>query len=130
MSKLIHSNGRAAKRIQRKFRLARPGSVLILCVALLVLLALIGTAMISTTRVDRYSSVQHTSNTQVDLLMEGMKQVAVTAIAGDLWNSGTISPGYRVPYNYFLNTAANNSAGNNYDHWDMPAVDGQYHVST
>src|SRR3954469_17857558 len=88
---------RAPRRLNpRRLKMSRPGSVLILCVALLVLLALIGTAMISTTRVDRYSSVQHTSNTQVDLLMEGMKQVAVTAIAGDLWNSGTISPGYRV----------------------------------
>src|SRR3954462_6973051 len=123
MSKSIHSNGRAAKRIQRKFRLARPGSVLILCVALLVLLALIGTAMISTTRVDRYSSVQHTSNTQVDLLMEGMKQVAVSAIVGDLWNSGTFNPGYRVPYNY--SAAGANPSLKNYDLWDMPAVDGQ-----
>ena len=97
-------------RMQRRFRVSRPGSVLILCVALLVLLALIGTAMISTTRIDRYSAVQNTTNTQVDLLMEGMKQVAESAIVGDLYNSGTISTGYRAPYNY-------NNPSDTYDHW-------------
>ena len=37
----------------------RSGSVLILVVALLVLMALIGTAWISTARTDRYATVQH-----------------------------------------------------------------------
>src|SRR3954454_18430748 len=119
MSKSIPIQPRGMKRIQRKFRLSRPGSVLILCVALLVLLALIGTAMISTTRVDRYSSVQHTSNTQVDLLMEGMKQAPVPAIQGDLWDDSTADPVYRPPGNYNPGAAA---VVSRYDHWDKPAV--------
>jgi parallel beta-helix repeat protein len=54
---------------------ARPGSVLILVVALLVLLALMGTAFISTSRIDRSSSVQNTFNTEIDLLLQGVCQV-------------------------------------------------------
>src|SRR5205814_2193217 len=82
-------------RLQRRFTRSRPGSVLILCVALLVLLALIGTAMISTARVDRYSAVQHSYNTEVDLLVEGVKQLAEGAIVGDLFDTTTGQ--YRPP---------------------------------
>jgi Tfp pilus assembly protein PilX len=45
--------------VQGRFRRARPGSVLIMVVSLLVLLALIGTAAMSTSRLDRTSSVQN-----------------------------------------------------------------------
>ena len=49
-------------RLQRRFQQARPGSVLILVVALLVLLALMGTAYVSSARLERYSSI--TTNSQ------------------------------------------------------------------
>ncbi len=98
-------------------RLSRPGSVLILCVALLVLLALIGTAMISTSRLDRYTAVQHTTNTQVDLLVEGVKKMAEGTIVGDLFDNSTTPAGYRAP---LLNPVSN--ASPTYDHWDMPTI--------
>jgi len=55
-----------------RLRDARPGSVLILVVALLVLMVLVGTAFISTARVERYSATQNTYNTQIDLLVQGL----------------------------------------------------------
>ena len=94
--------------------------MLILCVALLVLLALIGTAMISTSRVDRYSSVQHTINTEIDLLIQGEKSIAESAIISDLFNTFS-TPVYRQPYYPNPN---NNLITDNYDHWDMPSIDG------
>ncbi len=63
-------------RIAGRLRDARPGSVLILVIALLVLMALIGTAFISTARVERYSATQNTYNTQVDLLVQGLLGMA------------------------------------------------------
>src|SRR3954469_8108989 len=87
---------RAPRRLNpRRLKMSRPGSVLILCVALLVLLALIGTAMISTARVDRYSSVQHTYNTEIDLLVEGVKSMATSAIVSDLYDQSPTTPVYR-----------------------------------
>jgi hypothetical protein len=108
---------RLFRRVERRLRLSRPGSVLILCVALLVLLALIGTAMISTSRLDRYTAVQHTTNTQVDLLVEGVKKMAEGAIVGDLFDNGTTPAGYRAP---LLNPVS--TASPTYDNWDMPTV--------
>lgn len=58
--------------VQRRFRNARPGSVLILVVALLVLMALIGTAWLSTARSDRYTTKVATNSTEIDLLTEGV----------------------------------------------------------
>jgi hypothetical protein len=57
---------------EARLQKARPGSVLILVVALLVLLALMGTAFISTSRTDRSSSAQNTFNTEIDLLVQGV----------------------------------------------------------
>ena len=74
----------------------RRGSVLILVVALLVLMALLGTAYISTTRVDRAASAQHEKNVQVDLLVDGVVNQVASAIQSDLYDaSGT----YRSPDN-------------------------------
>ena len=53
MSSPHHALRRASARVQARFRKARPGSILILVVALLVLMALIGTAWLSTARIDR-----------------------------------------------------------------------------
>src|SRR6478735_3598696 len=93
---------RALQALHGRLRRSRPGSVLILCVALLVLLALIGTAMISTSRTDRYSSVQHTYNTEVDLLVEGVKSMATATIVNDLYDQNAasvvpVSGAYRAP---------------------------------
>ncbi len=48
----------------------RRGSVLVLVVALLVLLALVATAFLTTTRLDRAASVQHVINTQKEFIFE------------------------------------------------------------
>src|SRR5690349_16972490 len=45
--------GRPLERLQQRFRRARPGSVLIMVVALLVLLALMGTAYMASARLER-----------------------------------------------------------------------------
>src|SRR5688500_3386466 len=74
--------------VQRRFRRARPGSVLIMVVSLLVLLALIGTAAMSTARVDREASRQHVVNVQIEMLLEGLKQVVIAEIAVDAYASG------------------------------------------
>ena len=47
---------RPLARLQRRFAQARPGSILIMVVALLVLLALMGTAYISSARQERYAA--------------------------------------------------------------------------
>lgn len=65
----------------------RRGSVLILVVALLVLLALVGTAYLTTTRVDRYAAVQYDSAVRIDLLVDGWKNTVVSAVIDDLFDS-------------------------------------------
>lgn len=62
-------------------RTGRTGSVLILVVVLLVLLALMGTAYLTTTRIDRFSAKQHQSNTQIDLIVDGVRDMAKSRIA-------------------------------------------------
>src|SRR5687768_16007937 len=71
--------------VQQRFVRARSGSVLILVVALLVILALIGTAWMVTTRNDRYTTVQNTANTQIDLLVEGVVALVEAEILSDLF---------------------------------------------
>ena len=93
MSKFIQQfahPSRAARFINR-----RRGSVLILCVVLIVVLALIGTAMLSGTRIDRFTSQQHSYNTQIDLLVEGAKQVAKSELVADLYDRTVDPPVYR-----------------------------------
>lgn len=79
--------------VQGRFRRARPGSVLIMVVSLLVLLALIGTAAMSTSRLDRVSSLQHVRNTQIDILATSVKEMVVALLSRDLSNgTGGINP--------------------------------------
>lgn len=59
------------------------GSLLILVVVLLVLLALMGTAYLTSSRADRYASQQNTSNAQVDLMLDGVRQMVTTQIVAD-----------------------------------------------
>lgn len=67
-------------RIEERWVRARPGSVLILVVALLVLMAMMGTAFISTSRSDRFSSQQNSFNTEVDLLINAVCKIEQTRI--------------------------------------------------
>lgn len=69
----------------------RRGSVLILVVVLVVLLALLGTATLSTTRGDRYTVVKNSENTQVDLMVEGAIQMAVSAINGGVYGDQKVN---------------------------------------
>src|SRR4051794_38671295 len=101
------------RRLNQRFRTARPGSVLILVVALLVLMALIGTAFISTTRIDRVTSIMHVNNTEVDLLVEGVKNIASATIVGGLNDLS-------LPFKY---RPANSTV---YHHWDIPDFFHQY----
>src|SRR5438270_9203035 len=59
-------------RLQARFVRARPGSVLILVVAVLVLLALIATAWLTTVRIDRQAVARNSDNTEFDLLVDGV----------------------------------------------------------
>ena len=58
----------------------RPGSVLILVVAVLVLLALIATAWLTTVRIDRQAVAQNSDNTEFDLLVDGVVNAESAAI--------------------------------------------------
>ena len=75
------------------------GSVLILVVALLVLMALIGTAWISTARVDRTAAIQNVNNTQIDLFVDGVVNMATARLIADVYNADV----YRrsAGYNHF-----------------------------
>ncbi|MDB5357226.1 MAG: Helix-hairpin-helix motif containing protein [Phycisphaerales bacterium] len=76
MPKLKNPIRRLLDRLQNRFARSRPGSVLVLVVALLVLMALIGTAYITTARTDRFSAQQNALNTQIDLLLQGVINMA------------------------------------------------------
>ena len=94
MSFLFRPVSRLLDAAQRRFRRARPGSVLIMVVSLLVLLALIGTAAMSTARIDRQASRQHVVNVQIDMLAEGLKKMVIASIVNDLYaGNGIVSPG-------------------------------------
>jgi len=77
---------------QRRFARSRPGSVLILVVALLVLLALIGTAYMTMAQGDRAAAQQHTFNTEVDLLLEGVENMVKGTVVGELFVNGQFRP--------------------------------------
>ncbi len=64
-------------------------------VALLVMLALIGTAAMSTARIDRIASVQHVANTEIDMLAESVKQMVIGQLVNDLFS--TAGPRTRRP---------------------------------
>lgn len=64
----------------------RRGSILVLVVVLLVLVALMGTAYLITTRTDRYTALQNQTNTQIDLLVDGVREMVVSQMVTDLKN--------------------------------------------
>src|SRR5438874_1362747 len=77
-------------------RRSRFGSVLILVVALLVLMALIGTAWISTARTDRYSTQQHAANTEIDMLVDGAVNMIKAVLADDVFGPPVTAGGPEV----------------------------------
>ncbi|HYO10569.1 MAG TPA: hypothetical protein VER17_16495 [Tepidisphaeraceae bacterium] len=87
----------------------RRGSILIMVVAVLVLLALMGTAFISTARIDRQGAVPLNASTVqevIDGLLPSLKTMAEDAVLNDVT---TVTGGYRP-------------AGDlDYDHWDYAA---------
>ena len=96
---------RQGPRRRRGLAVSRRGSILIFVVALLVLLAVIGTAYLSTTRTDRYATQQNGYNTEVDLLVDGVLNAAQATVVGDLFGGGQFRP-------------VDNAGG--YDDWDGP----------
>src|SRR5688500_11104240 len=70
---------------QARFRRARLGSVLVMVVSLLLLLALIGTAAVSKARLDRYASRTDVSNTQIDMLVQGVREMVIGNLVDDLF---------------------------------------------
>jgi hypothetical protein len=93
-------------RVRRRQR--RRGSILIMVVAILVLLALMGTAFISTARIDR----QNADLTDPGPPIDQVKKIAETAILNDLL--GTAS-GYRLAQDAVTDTA--------YEHFDAFTFD-------
>jgi hypothetical protein len=72
--------------------------VLILVIALLVLLALIGTAYLSSTQTERFTSHQNAINTEADLLMQGMINAVESQIASGVFGSTSTGSQYRPAY--------------------------------
>src|SRR4051812_22149104 len=73
---------------------SRRASIMIMVVALLVLMALLGTAYIATVRTDRRGTSDNADNVQVDLLIEGVLNMCKSAVAGDLFD-GQATPRFR-----------------------------------
>src|SRR4051812_38832712 len=79
----------------------KTGSVMIMVVALLVLMALIGTAYIATARYDRGSAMQNSDNVQIDLLVQSVLNMCKTSVTGDLWDdngNGKYRPAPKDPF--------------------------------
>jgi len=96
----------------------RRGSILIMVIALLVMLALITTAYLSTARNDTAAASQNSVNTQVDLVGQGVSDMAVNSIVNGLFDTSATATvhGYRTPPSYF-------TPSSNYSHCDSPVTD-------
>jgi hypothetical protein len=70
----------------------RRGSVLIMVVTLLVLLAIMGTAYLVTVRTDRVSSIQSTHSTQVDLVVQSVAAMVEEEIRSGVFDGGLYRP--------------------------------------
>ena len=103
-----HAAQFTGRRNARPIGRSRRGSILILVVALVVLLALIGTAYLSSTQTDRYTSAQNTINTEADLQMQGLVAAVDGSVTGSLDGNTTTGTAYRPPSQ------------------DMPTYDGTY----
>lgn len=94
----------ALARLQRRFQQSRPGSILIMVVALLVLLALMGTAYIATARLDRSGAVQlqqqGTFKDITDSLVKSVSDQIKQTIAGDVYMLTGTTPSDPTSNNY------------------------------
>ena len=73
----------------------RPGSVLVMTLALLVLLAMMGSAFLTTTRADRASVTQHATNVQGDMINSGVDAMIQAELVRDLFDFSPATPTYR-----------------------------------
>ena len=111
---LVSQFTRRFKRVLTRLERARPGSVLVLVIALLVLMALIGTAFISTAHIERYSATQNTYNTQLDLFSQGVNDLAEAAMLRKIQPSG-------APFRQGTSSTA--TATSAYSPWESPVTD-------
>ena len=81
-----------AKRLIR-----RSGSILILVVAVLAILALTGTVFITNARLDRPASQQNSINTEADLLMQGLVCLTRGVIPDGRYGNGSAGKQLRAP---------------------------------
>jgi hypothetical protein len=89
MKRILKATAEALDRAQARFlrsrlKISRRGSVLIIVVALLVLMAIIGTAYISTARTDRGAAATNSQNTEIQLLLQGVEDMASSQIIADV----------------------------------------------
>ena len=77
------SSGTSPQGLPSSRRAESRGSVLIFVVGVLLLLAIVATAFLGTSRSDRTATQQNAFNTQIDLLMEGVVNAATGRITGD-----------------------------------------------
>ena len=122
--KMITPVRRMLDRLQRRFVRSRPGSVLILVVALLVLMALIGTAYMSMAQDDRATSAQHSFNTEVDLLLDGVLNLTKGVVTGDLFVNGKFRPGGTTGTPEY-NTPPAAAGAVSYSYWNSLGLDTQ-----
>ena len=59
-------------------------------------MALIGTAFMTMAQFDRASAVQHSFNTEVDLLLDGVLNQVKGTITNDVFSSGTFRPAVTI----------------------------------
>ena len=89
----------------------RRGSILILVVALLVLLALIGTAYLTSTQTERQTAGQATVNTQVDLVMTGFTAAVNDSVVSGLYGTNPAGGVANYNPNVYTGLAVNEYAG-------------------
>ena len=99
---------------QGRFVRSRPGSVLLLVVAMLVLMALIGTAFLTMAQSDRVAAVQHENNTEIDLLLDGLINMVKGAVVNELFAGGAFRS---------ANPTYDTGAVGVYDHWTGVGLD-------
>src|SRR5688572_15697068 len=112
MPKIIANlSDRILPRRARRLLMSRKGSILIMVVAVLVLLALMGTAYISVARLDRQAAEQinrPNPSEVIDQLIPAIEDTAKRVIVEDVL---TLAQGYRPPFILGVST---------YDHYDSP----------
>jgi hypothetical protein len=121
MKQLSYRLRQALNGAQRRFIRSKPGSVLILVVALLVLMALIGTAYMTMAQFDRAGAAQHQYNTEIDLLLDGVISVVKGTVDNDLFVNGSFRPvNSTTTYN---NNPPPSATQTNYNNWNGVGYD-------